>query len=882
MLNDMSLDQEKAILAILARITSITDFNTLLNVVVEEIPSIVGAVGCWIYLQPKFVPEYNGVLRRGDMELKEEDIYKRFDDFIVLAATNRVSKKPLIGKFYFGSGEGITGWVYKNGKPLRIRNLLDDQELKSTSVDLYWANEYHDGDELYSPDDERSLLVVPLILSDEPIGVLKFHARINKKPFSEETQEIATIVAQIISGVLRQTWRVAEQSQTISRLIEMSNKNTFFEVIANVTKSMKQMLNCARTEFFIKSVDGAKLLLAARNGEQVTKSDGVEVRRGENLIGWVFKTGLPLIIPNIKEFTDGVYLTNEFLERFSTSREINDENRFLRNDESPHDYPWTSNLQAISFLAVPVKSTDQEIQGVLCGYRAITAKSRNAFERAQLMLALSFSTTIALVLENEKQKVIGNLLTEIGYLTQTDQLFRTITENIPKLVASSGCSIFTSSLHHGAIRLKLSSTSQKGLILESGNPRDIEYDLGEGKTGICGLFQSVLVVNHYGKGKVSNAELDRELERINVEQPNDITRVLFDTANNRVGLFHMWGYERMPLYRKAEILNLSKNIVFQQTGISSEKLGGYIENYWSFLGIPISAADNLLGVITLSRPTPETPFLIGDISLIKSIAGRLASVLNNIRIQEERQRLVMSLAHEINTPLTGILADSENLYQEAPLNSEIQKIAKHNLEQVLRLHMQTSTIMSVLSEQNFLRQFKEHSIFRPLKEACELFESEAAQNGCDILGPRAREGGFPRIEMSLFDLTIAFKNIVHNAVKYSFRPPPNLAIHRTIKVWGEWDKEKKNYLIFIQNYGVGISREEIEKRLIFEPFYRGEQSSVRKRTGSGFGLAHARQIIEDLHHGRIDVESMPQGGDAYLTTFSIALPIKQPKQEIQK
>ena len=324
------------------------------------------------------------------------------------------------------------------------------------------------------------------------------------------------------------------------------------------------------------------------------------------------------------------------------------------------------------------------------------------------------------------------------------------------------------------------------------------------------------------------------------------------------------------------IHDFAKTVVFQSTEIPSQKLDTYIGNQWSFIAIPISSDNKLLGVITLDRLTPESPFLANDISLLKSIAGRLASVMNNLRVLEQREQLVMSLAHEINTPLTGILADSENISLEAPENTDLQKMAKHNLGQVQRLHMQTSAIMSVLSGQVSAHQFTKHSIYLPLKEACELFESEATQNGCDIVGPRTLEGNFPKIEMSLFDLNIALKNIIHNAIKYSFRPPEKLDVQRTIKVWGQWNKDRKGYYdIFIQNYGVGINPLEIEKRLIFEPFFRGSKASDRRRTGSGFGLAHARLVIEDIHHGFINVSSVYQGADAYLTTFTITLPIKQ-------
>ena len=883
MQGDMSSGQEKAVLELMTRITSIVDLNTLLDVVVNELPGVVGARGCWIYLQSDYVPKYNGLLERGENKTNEEKLLEHFDDFIVLAATNLDSKKSFIGKAYFGIGEGITGWVYKNTKPLRINDVTDADELKSLAADLLWANEYHDGDELYESGDKRPLLAVPLMLDDTSIGTLKFHATLNKQPFSDLSQEIAIIVSHIISGVIRQSWMVEEQSQLISRLIETSNKEAYLDVIINVTKSMKDMLNCTIVEFFLKSEDGIRLDLVAKNGEKnAHQSKEVDVvNRGDGLIGWVFKTGHPLIIPNIKEYTGGVLLDDTLLETISDGVKINDEDRLLKYEQDT-SHPTTNRLQSISLVAVPVISKDREVTGVLCGYRNLSAKSRYPLDRNQLLLATSFANTISLVLENNKQKILGELLTELGNITQTDLLLQKVTESIPKLVASLGCSIFTAELRQGVRYLRLTHTSRQDFIQYNGRIPVVEYELGEAKTGLCGLFQSTLLTNHYGKGKYSIENLDLEVKRISSLHPNDITSVLVDDSKNKVGLFHLQLDDKLPIAQRVSIRNYAKAVIYQSMGIESRKIdpitihksGGT----WSFVAVPIASDKKLLGVITLARSIPETPFSLGDVLLLKSIAGRLASVMNNIRILQLREKLLMSLAHEINTPITGILADSQNLLAEVTKNTELQKIVNHNLGQVLRLHMQASAIMAVLSEKDSTPQFTKHSIYKPLIEACELFESEATQNGCHILGPKAVDGNFPSIEMSLFDLTIAFKNIVHNAVKYSFRPPINKDVHRTIKVWGQWDRKQPNfYNVYVQNYGVGIKPHEIEKRLIFEPYYRGEYASDRKRTGTGFGLAHAKLVIEDIHHGFIDVNCVPQGGAAHLTTFSISLPTAQPK-----
>ncbi|WP_430396616.1 PAS domain-containing sensor histidine kinase [Ferrovibrio sp.] len=61
----------------------------------------------------------------------------------------------------------------------------------------------------------------------------------------------------------------------------------------------------------------------------------------------------------------------------------------------------------------------------------------------------------------------------------------------------------------------------------------------------------------------------------------------------------------------------------------------------------------------------------------------------------------------------------------------------------------------------------------------------------------------------------------------------------------------------VSDTGIGIKREHQEK--IFEPFWQVEGPLARRHEGSGLGLAITRQLV-DLHHGRIEVHSIPERG----------------------
>lgn len=99
-------------------------------------------------------------------------------------------------------------------------------------------------------------------------------------------------------------------------------------------------------------------------------------------------------------------------------------------------------------------------------------------------------------------------------------------------------------------------------------------------------------------------------------------------------------------------------------------------------------------------------------------------------------------------------------------------------------------------------------------------------------------------------------NLLSNAAKYS----PN-AKRIVVKV----KSDKKNVIIQVQDFGIGMSSEVQEK--IFEPFF---QVQGVKRDGLGLGLHIASEIIKG-HGGNIWAESKRGKG----STFSFSLPFEQ-------
>ncbi|MNZ60535.1 Sensor protein CzcS precursor [compost metagenome] len=76
----------------------------------------------------------------------------------------------------------------------------------------------------------------------------------------------------------------------------------------------------------------------------------------------------------------------------------------------------------------------------------------------------------------------------------------------------------------------------------------------------------------------------------------------------------------------------------------------------------------------------------------------------------------------------------------------------------------------------------------------------------------------------------------------------------TITIVVQSDDRKS--ILFIDNKGEQIPEE--QQKLIWERFYRGEESRSRQTGGTGLGLSIAKQIL-DLHGYDYAAENLPDG-----------------------
>ena len=207
-----------------------------------------------------------------------------------------------------------------------------------------------------------------------------------------------------------------------------------------------------------------------------------------------------------------------------------------------------------------------------------------------------------------------------------------------------------------------------------------------------------------------------------------------------------------------------------------------------------------------------------------------------LELQKEKKLLLMSLSHDIKTPLSAIKlyakALSRNLYQD---EAKKQEIAGNIDEKVNEIEGYISDIVRA-SKEDFLHfdvengEFYAKDVFEPVREYYAdkmqlnqiAFEMGAYSN-CLLYGDKDR-------------LIEVLQNVIENAIKYGDGRWISLEVNR----------EEEEYVIRISNTGCQLEQKELPH--IFDSFFRG--SNVEKKPGSGLGLYICRQLMH-LMEGEI-------------------------------
>ena len=228
------------------------------------------------------------------------------------------------------------------------------------------------------------------------------------------------------------------------------------------------------------------------------------------------------------------------------------------------------------------------------------------------------------------------------------------------------------------------------------------------------------------------------------------------------------------------------------------------------------------------------------------------------RLADMQFRFAAGISHDLRTPLTAIRGAVFNLMEgvvrEPSAVSRYLKIIDRNAEEL------TAMIENVLAFSSSLHPntgspLERVEIDTVLRHAVAAMMPEIEQAAC-------------RIELNILDnlppvrgdsvaIELAFRNLIGNAVRHGGS--------------GKWIGVSaapfgNGIEVRVCDHGPGIPEQ--ERRRIFEPFYRGEQTRQHRVPGTGLGLSIVRNTIEQCQG---TVEMVNAGG----AQFTVRLPAEE-------
>lgn len=231
-----------------------------------------------------------------------------------------------------------------------------------------------------------------------------------------------------------------------------------------------------------------------------------------------------------------------------------------------------------------------------------------------------------------------------------------------------------------------------------------------------------------------------------------------------------------------------------------------------------------------------------------------ASIQKEMRITNRQSNFLLSVTHELKTPIASVKLYLQTLLKRNTLNREQQEqLLKSAIEENLRLEGMIENILTATQIENkYLNlNLEKCNLSQELTKMTDSWGEIRVPVDLDI-----EENIIAQLDLSIIEIVL--HNLLDNAYKYGGTPP-------NIEVYLKKDRDK--IIWGIKDNGSGVPLE--SRKDIFDKFVRIGNEETRKQKGTGLGLFIVKSLLS-LHGSTITyLPNTPNGSD-----FRITHPIK--------
>ncbi len=213
------------------------------------------------------------------------------------------------------------------------------------------------------------------------------------------------------------------------------------------------------------------------------------------------------------------------------------------------------------------------------------------------------------------------------------------------------------------------------------------------------------------------------------------------------------------------------------------------------------------------------------------------------------------MSHEIQTPLTLIMAPIENMIERAEGNLLLKqrlKVIHNNAQRLSRIALELMTVRNRELGKLQLRA-SENNISKHCENIALSFTEQARFKHIDFVFESKQD------DIMLWYDKEKLEHVIYNLLANAFKFTPREG-HIQFKIQSNYE----HFFLKISDSGIGINEENLKH--IFDMFYQSKEG--KEVGGTGIGLALTKELIT-LHKGEINVVSSVNKG----TEFSIKIPL---------
>ncbi len=247
-------------------------------------------------------------------------------------------------------------------------------------------------------------------------------------------------------------------------------------------------------------------------------------------------------------------------------------------------------------------------------------------------------------------------------------------------------------------------------------------------------------------------------------------------------------------------------------------------------------------------------YALAGLSIAVAVLGlgalyRMVTVV--VRYAEQRSNFVAAVTHELKTPLTAIRMYGEMLRDGmVPSEAKRDEYHRHITAESERLSRLVDNVLELSRLEKGTRRarLEQGDVGAVCRDVAALVAPHV--EGAGLALRLDLEENLPAVRFDRDALKQVLFNLVDNAVKYAGGANGQEIVLRCRRA-GD------GLHLTVRDRGPGVPASHL--RLIFEPFYRGENELTRRSKGTGIGLALVRGLAHEMG-ARVSGRNLLEGG----------------------